>query len=82
LLVPLLTATAKNASKGSVRVVNVSSIGHYVVPAEGIRWATLSPGGDYIAVAKRVGALKLYGQSKLVKRPVFDIGFFQIYLVL
>jgi len=65
LLLPLLTATAKNASKGSVRVVNVSSIGHYVVPAEGIRWSTLSPGGDYVAVAKRVGALRLYGQSKL-----------------
>ncbi|KAH9994654.1 NAD-P-binding protein [Russula vinacea] len=57
LLLPLLT--------GSVRVVNVSSIGHYVVPPDGIQWGTLSPGDDYLALGKKVGALKLYGQSKL-----------------
>ena len=60
--------TAKNSPKGSVRVVNLSSIGHHVVPPEGIRWSTLAPGGDYLEAAKKVGALKLYGQSKLVKK--------------
>lgn len=68
LLLPLLTVTAKNSPKGSVRVVNVSSIGHYVVPPDGIQWGTLSPGDDYLALGKKVGALKLYGQSKLVKK--------------
>ncbi|KAF8483435.1 NAD(P)-binding protein [Russula ochroleuca] len=65
LLHPLLTVTAKNSPQGSVRVVNVSSIGHYVVPPDGIQWSTLSPGDDYLAVGKKIGALKLYGQSKL-----------------
>jgi len=51
-----------------VRVVNVSSIGHYVVPPDGIQWSTLSPGDDYLAVGKKICALKLYGQSKLVMK--------------
>ncbi|KAH9991995.1 hypothetical protein BJV74DRAFT_835662 [Russula compacta] len=58
LLLPVLTATAKNSPPGSVRVVNVSSLGHNVAP----------PGvsnDDYIAVGKKVGATTLYGQSKL-----------------
>jgi len=65
LLLPLLTATAKNSPPGSVRVVNVSSIGHHVAPSEGIRWSTLSPGDDCLAVGKNVGATTLYNQSKL-----------------
>jgi len=65
LLLPLLMVTAKNSPKGSVRVVNLSSIGHYVVPPEGVRRSTLAPGGDYLEAAKKLGALKLYGQSKL-----------------
>jgi len=65
LLLPLLTATAKNAPPGSVRVVHVSSLGHYMTPPEGIRWSTLKPGDDFLALAKKIGALKLYGQSKL-----------------
>ena len=32
---PLLTATAKNSLSGSVRVVNVSSIGHHAPPSPG-----------------------------------------------
>ena len=63
--------TAKNSPKGSVRVVNLSSIGHYVVPPEGLRWSTITPGGDYLEEAKKIGALKLYGQSKLVKKLTF-----------
>lgn len=50
-----------------MRVVNVSSLGHTVTPTEGIRWSTLRPGDDYLAQAKKLGGLKLYGQSKLVK---------------
>jgi NAD(P)-dependent dehydrogenase (short-subunit alcohol dehydrogenase family) len=68
LLLPLLTVTAKNSPQKSVRVVNVSSIGHYVVPPDGIQWSTLSPGEDYLAMGKKIGALKLYGQSKLVRK--------------
>jgi hypothetical protein len=70
LLLPLLTATAKNSPPGSVRVVNVSSIGHYTAPSEGIRWSTLSPGDDCLAVGKKVGETTLYNQSKLVMRRV------------
>lgn len=68
LLLPLLTATAKNAPPGSVRVVNVSSYAHEIAPPEGIRWSTLSPGDDYLAVGKKVGKATLYNQSKLVMR--------------
>jgi hypothetical protein len=66
--------TAKNSPKGSVRVVNLSSIGHYMVPSDGIQWSTLAPGGDYLEAAKKIGALKLYGQSKLVRNPVFAVS--------
>jgi hypothetical protein len=68
LLLPVLTATAKDAPAGSVRVVNVSSLGHYNTPPEGIQWSSLKPGDDYLAQAKKIGALRLYGQSKLVKK--------------
>ena len=68
LLLPLLTATAKNSPPGSVRVINVSSIAHQVAPSGGIRWPTLSPGDDYLAVGKKVGETALYSQSKLVMR--------------
>jgi len=65
LLLPILTATAKKSPPGTVRVVNVSSIGHYYGAPEGIRWATLTPGDDSLAARKKLGASKLYGQSKL-----------------
>ncbi|KAI9464792.1 NAD-P-binding protein [Russula earlei] len=65
LLLPLLTATAKGSPPGSVRVVNVSSLGHIVTPPEGIKWSSLTPGDDCLAVGKKIGATKLYGQSKL-----------------
>ena len=70
LLLPLLTATAKNSSPGSVRVVNVSSLGHHAPPSGGIQWSTLSPGDDYLAVGKKLGATTLYNQSKLVMRQI------------
>jgi retinol dehydrogenase-12 len=70
LLLPLLTATAKSSPPGSVRVVNVSSIGHHMPPSGGIQWPTLSPGDNYLAVGKKVGATTLYNQSKLVMRQV------------
>src|SRR5258708_35713369 len=67
LLLPVLTATAKNSPAGTVRVVNVSSIGHLRGAPEGIRWSTVSPGNDSIEARKKLGTTKLYGQSKLVK---------------
>ena len=84
LLLPLLTATARNSPPGSVRVVNVSSIGHHTAPPEGIRWSTLSPGDNYLSVGKKIGALTLYNQSKLVIRQVSSniCCFFLIYSVI
>ncbi|KAH9059516.1 NAD(P)-binding protein [Lactarius vividus] len=57
LLLPVLTATAKKTPPGTVRVVNVSSIGH--------QWATLAPGNDSLEARKKLNTTKLYGQSKL-----------------
>ena len=84
LLIPLLTVTAKNSPQGSVRVVNVSSLGHNVVPPEGIDWSTLAPGNldEYLAAGKKLGALKLYGQSKLVKKSAFQCQQFLIFTVI
>ncbi|KAI9464793.1 NAD-P-binding protein [Russula earlei] len=65
LLLPLLSATAKNSPPRSVRVINVSSFGHEMAPPGGIQWSTLRPGDDCLAVGKKVGATPLYGQSKL-----------------
>ncbi|KAH9179021.1 NAD-P-binding protein [Lactarius sanguifluus] len=65
LLLPVLAATAKKTPAGTVRVVNVSSLGHQYVPPEGIRWATLGPGNDSLKARKKFNATKLYGQSKL-----------------
>jgi len=65
LLLPVLTETAKKAPAKTVRVVNVSSIGHYLGPTEGIQWSTLAPGNDSIEARKRLGSARLFGQSKL-----------------
>jgi len=62
-LLPVLTATAKKTPAGTVRVVNVSSIGHNYGAPEGIRWATLAK--DSLEARKKLGTTKLYGQSKL-----------------
>ena len=67
LLLPLLTATAKNSPSRTVRVINVSSAGHLMPAPEGIRWTSISPGNDSLKVRKKLGAARLYGQSKLVR---------------
>jgi hypothetical protein len=67
LLLPLLTATAKNSPSRTVRVVNVSSVGHLRPAREGIRWSSISPGDDSLKVRKKLGPSRLYGQSKLVR---------------
>ena len=61
-------ATAKNSPAGTVRVVNVSSLGHYRGAPEGIRWSSVSPGNDALEARKKLGTTRLYGQSKLVKK--------------
>ncbi|KAI9449111.1 NAD-P-binding protein [Lactarius psammicola] len=63
-LLPVLTATAKKTPAGTVRVVNLSSITHHYGVPEGIRWATVGPGSDSLAAGKKLGATKLYNQSK------------------
>jgi len=65
LLLPVLTTTAKKTPAGTVRVVNVSSIGHHYGAPEGIRWATVTTGNDSLEARKKLGNTKLYGQSKL-----------------
>lgn len=66
LLLPVLTATAKKAPAKSVRVVNVSSLGHYYGAPEGIRWTTLNPGTESLEERKKLGSARLFGQSKTV----------------
>jgi len=65
LLLPVLTATAKNSPAGTVRVVNVSSLSHYSRAPEGIRWSSVSPGNNSLEAREKLGTIKLYGQSKL-----------------
>jgi retinol dehydrogenase-12 len=67
LLLPVLKAAAKGSPAGTVRVVNMSSIAHYMSASEGIRWTTLGPGADAAAARKKLGVARLFGQSKLVK---------------
>ncbi|KAI0253336.1 hypothetical protein BJV78DRAFT_203386 [Lactifluus subvellereus] len=64
LLLPVLTETAKKAPAKTVRVINVSSIGHYGA-AEGIRWSTLAPGNESLEARKKFGSARLFFQSKL-----------------
>jgi len=64
LLLPVLTATAKKAPAKTVRVVNVSSLGHYLGAPEGIRWTTINPGTESLEERKKLGSARLYGQSK------------------
>jgi NAD(P)-dependent dehydrogenase (short-subunit alcohol dehydrogenase family) len=66
LLLPLLTATAKNAPAKTVRVINVSSLGHYLGAPEGIRWTSIVPGTESLEARKKLGSARLYGQSKTV----------------
>lgn len=56
-LLPLMLATSKNLSPGSVRIVVVSSSGHLVAPKGGIDF-------DDIALTKSA-PMDRYGQSKL-----------------
>ena len=67
LLLPVLMNTAEKVLVGSVRVINISSIAHYMSASEGIRWSTLGHGADAIAARKKLGTTRVYGQSKLVK---------------
>ena len=56
-LLPLLRSTAKTLPPGSVRIVNLSSSGHYSAPKGGINFADLSLADQ--------GGMTRYGQSKL-----------------
>ena len=56
-LLPLLLATSKSLPAGSVRIVNVSSTGHYSAPKGGINFAETSLKGST--------GMARYGQSKL-----------------
>jgi NAD(P)-dependent dehydrogenase (short-subunit alcohol dehydrogenase family) len=70
LLLPALTATAKKSPDGTVRVINMSSLAHYMAASEGIRWATLGPKTDASVARRRLGKARVFGQSKLVKRMI------------
>jgi retinol dehydrogenase 12 len=66
LLLPVLTTTANDAPARTVRVVNVSSLGHYFGAPEGIRWTTINPGTRSIQKRRKLGSARLYGQSRRV----------------
>jgi len=65
LLLPRLKAAVATSPIGTVRVVNVSSIVHYMAPSDGIRWSTLDVGEPALAARKTLGIARLYGQSRL-----------------
>ena len=71
LLLPLLIATAKKAPTDTVRVINVSSLGHYLGVPEGIRWSTLVPGPESFEARRKLGTARLFGQSKTVGSTSF-----------
>jgi NAD(P)-dependent dehydrogenase (short-subunit alcohol dehydrogenase family) len=56
-LLPLMLKTSKTLSPGSVRIVNLSSSGHYSAPKGGINFVDTSLPND--------GGMARYGQSKL-----------------
>ncbi|KAJ4328848.1 hypothetical protein N0V84_000635 [Fusarium piperis] len=56
-LAPLMLKTSKGLPPGTVRIVNLSSSGHYQAPKEGINFADTSLPNE--------SALARYGQSKL-----------------
>lgn len=58
-LLPVLRKTAKGSAPGSVRIVNVSSVGHWWSPKEGIVFSNTS--------IPNASSLTRYGQSKLAK---------------
>ncbi|KAI0046508.1 NAD-P-binding protein [Auriscalpium vulgare] len=68
LLLPTLlrTAHADGQSPSKVRVIHTSSSGHaqLTVPG-GIDWASVQKGDAALSARKRLGIMKLYGQSKL-----------------
>lgn len=62
-LLPILIHTAQ--IRGSVRVVNTSSVGHWFAPTGGIDYATLVPNDAQADEArKKCGTRTLYAQSK------------------
>lgn len=56
-LLPLMLSTSKTLPSGSVRIVNLSSFGHYNAPKGGINFADTTLPNDAVMVR--------YGQSKL-----------------
>lgn len=56
-LIPLMLATASKSPPGSVRIVNLSSSGHYGAPKDGINFTDTS--------LPNVHPMTRYGQSKL-----------------
>jgi hypothetical protein len=66
LLLPTLIATANVSPNGTVRVINASSIVHYMAAREGIRWSTIEKGDAAEAERRKLGVARLNGQSRLV----------------
>ncbi|KAG8697083.1 hypothetical protein FRC09_008083 [Ceratobasidium sp. 395] len=65
LLLPTLVHTAQTSPRGHVRVVNVSSTGHWLAPKGGIDYATLIPNNaESEARRRKLGTQRLYAQSK------------------
>jgi hypothetical protein len=66
LLLPTLIATARTSPLKTVRVINASSIVHYMATREGIRWSTIGKGDEAAVERRKLGIARLNGQSRLV----------------
>lgn len=60
---PILLATAKSSPAGTVRVINTASLAHMFV--DGINYDVIKDPTN--PLRSKLGHLKLYGQSKLVR---------------
>ena len=67
LLLDVLLNTVRDSPPRSVRVINVSSIGHYFGAPDGIRWETLGLEDEAMEERKNLGTARLFGQSKTVR---------------
>lgn len=70
--------TAKNSPPKSIRVVHVSSVGHYAARAEPLNFATFKAG----AARDKYFTQELYLQSKFVSKLVWLSPSLYIYIYL
>eukprot|EP01113_Clastostelium_recurvatum_P046950 TRINITY_DN8300_c0_g1_i3.p1 TRINITY_DN8300_c0_g1~~TRINITY_DN8300_c0_g1_i3.p1 ORF type:complete len:319 (+),score=70.57 TRINITY_DN8300_c0_g1_i3:32-958(+) len=80
LLLPTLLKTAKNTPPGTVRVINVSSMGHQFAPRGGIHFEDTALEGYWFAEWQRYGQTKLGNilMTKEIARLYADQGIYSL----